>query len=387
MRVCLFYTGPINGTSGGMEKVLSSLAQGLKKVGISVVVRTADLRDGCPFFEFSNGVEYKNVFSDKTILEKKLYKLKRELALVFSFDRVAKRKKRAEIDALYKASSMLKYMPKAIDCYISFSPESTFILDLCNVRVPILTMCHGRPVDYFGTDSYDIFEKRVLKSEKFLIPGFFEELSGYVDEDKIEVIPNSIDDVFFSHSDQKREKLIVNVGRFCEEKDQLMCVDAFSKIASKYPDWILELWGDFLNNEPYYNKVLNRIKEYSLEGRVLIKGTTRDIHSVYRRASLFLFPSRHEGFGLVVAEAMASELPVVARKSCSSVNRIVSDGVSGFLCADSDKDFSQRLEILLSDQALRERMGQKGKLLATEFSEERIMLRWKEMLTKVIGAQ
>lgn len=77
----------------------------------------------------------------------------------------------------------------------------------------------------------------------------------------------------------------------------------------------------------------------------------------YNRADIFLFPSRLEGFGLPVVEAMACGKPVVCTRA-SSLPELVDDGQGGFLCGlDDVEDFVGRIRLLAEDKELRAAMG------------------------------
>jgi len=78
---------------------------------------------------------------------------------------------------------------------------------------------------------------------------------------------------------------------------------------------------------------------------------------IYNRCDIFLTPSRLEGFGLSVAEAMSCGKPVVAT-NCSSLPELVVDGKGGFLCRIDDvNDFAEKIRHLAADENLRWEMG------------------------------
>jgi len=82
-----------------------------------------------------------------------------------------------------------------------------------------------------------------------------------------------------------------------------------------------------------------------------------ELIDIYNLCDIFLFPSRLEGFGLSVAEAMSCEKPVVATNG-SSLPELVVDGKGGCLCKrDNVKDFAARIRHLAEDVGERERMG------------------------------
>jgi glycosyltransferase involved in cell wall biosynthesis len=78
---------------------------------------------------------------------------------------------------------------------------------------------------------------------------------------------------------------------------------------------------------------------------------------VYNACDIFLTPSRLEGFGLSVAEAMACGKPVVAT-NCSSLPELVEDNKGGFLCrVDNLNDFSEKIRYLGENEEERRNMG------------------------------
>lgn len=94
---------------------------------------------------------------------------------------------------------------------------------------------------------------------------------------------------------------------------------------------------------------------------------------IFNLCDIFLFPSRLEGFGLSVAEAMSCEKPVVATNG-SSLPELIIDGKGGFLCRIDDvKDFSDRIEYLAEDCNIRRDMGiYNRKIVLEKFTLEKM---------------
>lgn len=85
--------------------------------------------------------------------------------------------------------------------------------------------------------------------------------------------------------------------------------------------------------------------------------SSQDLANVYRSMDALLFPSRLEGFGLVVAEAMACGLPVVVANS-SALPELIEHGVSGFICQkDNIIDFTKKIKKLRFDQSLQKKIS------------------------------
>mgnify|MGYP005837720585 CR=1 FL=1 len=105
------------------------------------------------------------------------------------------------------------------------------------------------------------------------------------------------------------------------------------------------------------------IKEQGLEGVVTLAGlkTQREVREYIRRARVVTLPSSSEGLGVVLMEALASEVPVVASRVLG-VPELVEDGVNGFLTEPGDTDaLADRFERLLADPELRRRLGAAGR--------------------------
>ena len=84
----------------------------------------------------------------------------------------------------------------------------------------------------------------------------------------------------------------------------------------------------------------------------------KELVEAYQNADALLFPTRYEGFGYAVAEAMACGLPVVS-SDCSSLPELIDDGKGGFLCTiDAIDDFVTKIKLLADSPDLCKRMGE-----------------------------
>ena len=106
--------------------------------------------------------------------------------------------------------------------------------------------------------------------------------------------------------------------------------------------------------------------------------TGEKLATAYASSDVFLFPSETETFGNVTLEAMSSGLPAVVANATGS-NALVKDGVTGFLAPPRDSAaFLDRVEQLLSDDALRARMGAAARHAAERYE-------WSEILGRLAG--
>lgn len=102
-------------------------------------------------------------------------------------------------------------------------------------------------------------------------------------------------------------------GRVRHQKGTDLFVDAMIALLPHYPDWTAIITGRTTAEHQAFEKELRRkIAAAGLEERIFILGEVDDIRVWYRRVTLYVAPSRNEGFGLTPLEAMASKTAVVA---------------------------------------------------------------------------
>ena len=100
--------------------------------------------------------------------------------------------------------------------------------------------------------------------------------------------------------------VIGHIGRFTAQKNTLFIIDIFNEIAKKEPKAKLLMIGHGELEED----MMNRVKKYGLENKVLNLGKREDIHQFYNAMDGFLLPSLYEGLPVVGVEAECCGLPV-----------------------------------------------------------------------------
>ncbi|WP_319505455.1 glycosyltransferase [Bacteroides graminisolvens] len=104
-------------------------------------------------------------------------------------------------------------------------------------------------------------------------------------------------------------KSLLAIGRFSHlTKGFDLLIESFNLISSKHKEWTLKIVGE----GPEEDNLKALIKKYNLDAQISIYPFTNDIQSHYSSASAFILSSRWEGFPLVLAEAMAHHLPIIA---------------------------------------------------------------------------
>lgn len=136
----------------------------------------------------------------------------------------------------------------------------------------------------------------------------------------------------------------------------------------------LVVGGNAYDHEPEYEPFLHRlVTELGLEDRVTFSGQVPDATRYVQLMDIAVNASDHEPFGIVLLEAMALGVPVVA-VDAGGPAEIVQDGVSGLLVATADPErFADALHRLAGDAALRERLAEAGRArYDAEFTAERM---------------
>lgn len=113
--------------------------------------------------------------------------------------------------------------------------------------------------------------------------------------------------------------------------------------------------------------------------------TIESLISHLQQAHVLLFPSRLEGFGYAVAEAMACALPVVALRR-SAITELIDDGVNGLLCNHEDPDcLANAVRTLRDDTALRERMAASARTtIKSRFSNDCFAQRYDALIRETL---
>lgn len=176
-------------------------------------------------------------------------------------------------------------------------------------------------------------------------------------------------------------KRVIAIGRYAYEKGYDLLLRAWALVEKKYPDWSLDVFG--MGNRQPYEQLL---AELNLNpGKCQLHGALSDVKKEYQNGSILVLPSRTEGFGLVLLEAMAFGIPVVAFDCGSGPSSIISDGENGFLVRSFDiKDFAERMMQLMEDDGLRRTMGSNGIQKAQQYTIDKIGLQWKQLFDELM---
>ncbi len=206
--------------------------------------------------------------------------------------------------------------------------------------------------------------------------------------EKIAVVRNGFNnDLFRPIDDEPKIEAVLNkygivkpfflyVGRLEKKKNTPALIEALSIVRENNPE-IKEKLVLIGNASFGFDEVKYAIEEFNLNGDINIPGWVEenDLPYIYNAASAFIFPSKHEGFGIPVLEAMACGLPTIV-SNLAVLREIAADGVLYF-DQDNKRSIADAMVKIVSDKGLREELKVKGLKRAQDFS-------WRKCATQTL---
>ena len=118
----------------------------------------------------------------------------------------------------------------------------------------------------------------------------------------------------------KDQTVYCHVGRICKQKNQTFLIDIFNEIVKKSPDSKLLIVGN--GDADKINEVNEKIKRYNLTDKVVLTGSRQDVQDILQIVDFFVFPSIHEGLGIVLIESQVAKVVSVASTMCPEESKI-----------------------------------------------------------------
>ncbi|MGB9073516.1 MAG: glycosyltransferase family 4 protein [Terriglobales bacterium] len=255
-------------------------------------------------------------------------------------------------------------------------------------KIPFLLWSESNAMDARRKFSWVEAAKRkfIYACQAYVVPG--SSAAAYlgsfgVTEDRIFVALNAVDvERYASAAEQARqdvgvrdrlglpERYLLYVGRFVAAKGVFDLLQAYAKL----PEESRRAVGLVLAGDGEERDELIRRSHLIHPGRVWFPGfVQRDqLAGLYALAEALVFPTRSDPWGLVVNEAIACGLPVIATDVAGCTADLVRDGVNGYVVgARQPEALSQAMEKLLRDPELRQRMGQMSLQTNSAFTPQR----------------
>lgn len=181
----------------------------------------------------------------------------------------------------------------------------------------------------------------------------------------------------------KKERIILYAGVLNQRKGYADLINAFSRIAHKYPDWrvVFAGTGELAEGKRLAHKL-------GIETQVMFPGWVTDDKkdAIFKESSIFCLPSYAEGFPMAVLDAWFYGLPVITTP-VGGIPDVAVDGENMLLFSPGDiVELAEKLEILISDSALRERMSEESLQLARgKFGIDTVTKQIGEIYKRLLG--
>lgn len=195
----------------------------------------------------------------------------------------------------------------------------------------------------------------------------------------VKVIPNplSFNPTKISPLTNKR---IISIGRYCHEKGFDILLQAWSMIQEDCKDWHLAIYGD--GDRTFYDKLIDKL--HIDRSHCALYGRTNNIEDEFYNSSISVCSSRFEGFGMVIAEAMACGLPVISFDCPWGPRSIITDRKDGLLVENGNVDeFARAIISLINDDETRLEYGKNARINIQRFSIESVANKWYELFNSI----
>ncbi|SJZ46828.1 glycosyltransferase [Selenihalanaerobacter shriftii] len=208
----------------------------------------------------------------------------------------------------------------------------------------------------------------IIANSKSTQETILENTSQWLSEEKIEIIYNGIKldqvkesgiktDIRKEFGISQDEILIANVGRLSKQKGHEYLIATVKRLIDKGLDNFKVL---VVGKGELESEIKKEVEDLGLNDYIIFTGFRTDIYNIMRQMDFLLHTALWEGFGFVIAEAMAVGKPVVST-DVSNISEIMVDGETGYLAESKNPDDIADKVIKMIDTSQRQEMGRLGK--------------------------
>ncbi len=199
-------------------------------------------------------------------------------------------------------------------------------------------------------------------------------LAQWVPRSRLTIIPNAVEPVEEISGERPTRSRMLSVGRLCEQKGLDHLLSAWRMSHAQLGDWELCIVGD----GPLRTSLESQAADLP---RVHFSGWMSDTTPAYRSATLFVMPSRYEGFPIALLEAMSHGLACLVTRCSQAVEELSQGGEAVQVVAPEDPEiFARALINLAADTPRRQQLGAAARRVSSQYSWNRIGPMWDRLL-------
>lgn len=357
MKLCFFLSNAYE--AGGIQRSVSTLTKALTdtynyEISILSIFKTKDISE----YDYGNNCKLLSLFDSKFNLKRNLFRVRKRFNSLMSelcFDILI-------VEAAGLATIASKYIKnnKSILCeHVGYDNSKKFGLGW-----------FGRRIGAKYANAIIVLTKTDLDKYKNNIKNIV-----YID-----YIYNPIDSSIVKYPYNLKSKSIIACGRLSYEKGFDLLIKASKEVFSTNNDWQLDIYGD----GPERSKLKELVVTYGISDNVHFKGYVNNIYTKYQDYSFMVVPSRFEGFGMVILEALKSGLPVISFDSPDGPKEILENNVNGILVKHLDL-LSLRNEIIsfIESPNLRQKIARNSDYNLERFNKNCIVDKWMSLFEKI----
>lgn len=356
MKKLLYITTNLQ-NSGGVARILSvKLNYLIEKYDYNISVINSNQKNNIFFYDFNGQIKFFSINTNH------LFEYKKELNVLIN---------NIEPDIIVNCDNGLK---GSLLPYLINSKAPLIYERHCGKNISIETL-----IEKFKLMASNfILERSINKYKEFIVLNDKEKQDW--DRSDIQIIPNPL---WLNLKHKKKEcnsKIAIAVGRHSFEKRLDRLIAIWAKVVEKHPDWGLKIYGE-RNKNIQLEKLVNKL---NIEKNIQFNNPTNDVEKIYSEACMLLTTSVSESFGLVLIEAMAFGIPVIAFGGTSGTETLIDDGVNGFLVKQNEtKTYIEKTNLLIENAMQRKQMGENARKSLESFNIDYIMILWHNLFQSI----
>lgn len=357
-KTLLYITNGLSG-SGGLERVVCLKASYFADtLNYDVHVIVLNEKEKTPYYDISSNVTLHNIDAKGNIL--KFYR-----RYISGVKRIINK---TNPNVILVADDGLKglYVP------LLFKSSAKFIYERHTTKAINGSGLKARIINKLMDFDSKSFDRFVVLTER--------NKNDWMKASGLTVIPNPLPFPILHESVPENihsRKKIISVGSMSYVKGHDILIMAWAEIHNKFPEYSLHIYGAEKDN---YNYLKELITNNKLQHTVSLHHPEKDIRQRYLESAVCVLPSRVEGFGMVLIEAMACGTPCIAT-ACVGPMDIVISGKNGIIVpVDNVGMMSDAIASLLTDKQILQQYSTAGLLTAKKYTIDHIMKQWDKLI-------